>query len=246
MKRGRAGATKRGKKTKPSGSSERPTKREIRAVNSRLRKKYGARPWTVVEQPILDSLVRTILSQATNDVNSARAFASLKEGIPDWDQARRAPVRSIESKIRSGGLAKMKARSIKDILQDIHKRHGATSLEHLRKASTEEIKEELGRLPRIGPKTIACVLMFTLKRPDFPVDTHVHRISRRLGWVPEKASAVATYETLNAIIPDELTYELHVLLIAHGRRCCRSQRPTCETCPIRKYCDFGKSSHAQS
>ena len=219
-----------------------PNARRITAVNNRLRKQYGPRLWQTSDRPLVDALIATILSQATNDVNSGRAFTSLKVGFGSWEEVRGARLRQIESRIRVGGLAKMKARCIKDILQELHNRHGEVTLEHLRDAPTERVKEELGRLPRIGPKTIACVLMFALGRPDFPVDTHVHRIARRLGWVPQTTSAVLTYQTLNAAVPDPIKYELHVLLITHGRDCCRSRKPLCPGCPVRSLCPEGKQT----
>ncbi|MCY3020792.1 MAG: endonuclease III [Planctomycetota bacterium] len=232
---------------------KRTTKRATRArvsvdallnVHARLRRTYGPRSWRVDREPILDSLIGTILSQSTSDVNSNRAFGQLKTAFPDWDAARLAPAAAIEAAIRSGGLAKTKARRIKDILQRVHAARGDTSLEHLRRAPTERIKKELGELPGVGPKTIACVLMFNLKRPDFPVDTHIHRISRRLGWVPPKASAEETYQVLNAVVPERLTYELHVLLITHGRRLCRSQNPQCIDCPLWLSCAYARKLRA--
>jgi endonuclease-3 len=185
---------------------------------------------------VLDSLIGTILSQSTTDVNSGRAFAQLKAAFPDWESARVAPVARIEDAIRCGGLAKTKARRIRDILRQLHAERGVTSLEHLRRAPTARIKEELGRLHGVGPKTIACVLLFNLKRPDFPVDTHIHRIVRRLGWLPARATAEQAYCALNALVPDRLTYEFHVLLITHGRHLCRAQRPGCLDCPLWLQC----------
>ena len=207
-------------------------------VHRRLRRHYGARPWRVDREPILDSLIGTILSQSTSDVNSGRAFAQLKETFPDWEQARRAPASRIEAAIRSGGLARMKSLRIKEILERLHATRGATSLEHLRRAPTERIKRELLELPGVGPKTVACVLMFNLKRPDFPVDTHIHRIARRLGWAPTRASAEDVYELLNPLVPERLTYEFHVLLITHGRRLCRAQNPRCLDCPLWSPCRY--------
>lgn len=213
-------------------------------VHARLRRRYGPRPWRVDREPILDSLIATILSQSTSDVNSGRAFAQLKAALPDWEAARRAPLEKLEATIRSGGLARMKSRRIKEILERIHAARGETSLEHLRRAPTARIKEELAELPGVGPKTIACVLLFNLKRPDFPVDTHIHRLARRLGWVPARASAEETYRVLNALVPERLTYELHVLLITHGRQLCRSQKPQCIECPLWWQCIHARKLRA--
>jgi len=209
-------------------------------VHARLRHRYGPRPWRVDREPVLDSLIAALLSQNTSDVNSARAFAQLKAAFPGWDAVRRAPVQAIAAPIRSGGLADVKARRIQAILGLIHEARGETSLEHLRRAPTARIKQALGEFPGVGPKTIACVLLFNLKRPDFPVDTHIHRISRRLGWVPPRASAEQTYALLNALVPRRLTYEFHVLMITHGRRVCRAQTPRCLDCPLWLQCAYAR------
>jgi len=213
-------------------------------VHARLRRRYGPRPWRVDREPLLDSLIATILSQSTSDVNSGRAFAQLKAAFPEWEAARRAPVQAIEAQIRGGGLARMKARRIHDILQRIHHERGETALEYLRRAPTQRIKQVLGALPGVGPKTIACVLLFNLKRPDFPVDTHIHRISRRLGWLPPRASAEETYTVLNALVPEPLKYEFHVLMITHGRRLCRARNPGCLECPLWSQCAYARKLRA--
>lgn len=209
-------------------------------VHRRLRRHYGRRRRIVEREPVMDSLIGTILSQNTSDVNSGRAFEELKAAFPAWDTARCAPVRRIEKAIRCGGLARTKARRIREILERVHARRGVTSLDHLRGAHTSRIKEELGRLPGVGPKTIACVLLFNLGRHDFPVDTHIHRIARRLGWVSPRAGAEQLYELVNPLVPRRLTYELHVLLIVHGRRLCRSQNPRCRDCPLLELCPWGQ------
>jgi endonuclease-3 len=224
-----------------AGAALRPKLREVREVHHRLRRLYGPRPRRRERQEILDALIATLLSQNTSDTNSARAFASLKARFSDWDAVRRAPVGAIRSCIRSGGLAGVKAPRIRAILREIHAERGETSLEHLRRASAERIKETLSRLPGVGPKTVACVLLFGLGRPDFPVDTHVHRVVRRLGWVPPKSSAEAAYRHLSACLPGKRMHELHVLMVNHGRQLCRARVPRCPECPIRAVCDAGST-----
>ena len=167
-----------------------PDPDHILEVHGRLRVVHGPRPWNADSEPVLDSLIRAILSQSTSDVNSHRAFGQLRAAFPSWEDARQSGAAAIEMAIRSGGLARTKAQRIDKILSSAHRDNDETSLEHLREASTARIKAELSALPGVGPKTIACVLMFNLGRPDFPVDTHIHRISKRLGWVPAKASEV--------------------------------------------------------
>ena len=217
----------------------RPVRREIGLVHRRLRRLYGPRPRRREKGEILDALIGTVLSQHTSDINSARAFASLKARFTDWDAARRASLATIRSSIRSGGLANVKAARIRAILREVHAERGETSLEQLKNASARRIKEDLSRLPGVGPKTVACVLLFGLGRPDFPVDTHVHRVARRLGWVPARSSAEATYEHLIARVPKERMYELHVLMVSHGRRLCRARDPRCLECPLLPGCDAG-------
>ncbi|KAL6068894.1 Endonuclease III [Balamuthia mandrillaris] len=153
----------------------------------------------------------------------------------DMEAVRLSKVEDIEDAIRPGGLAKTKARRIKALLQQIHEeRGGSTSLEFLRDMPTEALKEYLRKFDGVGPKTISCLLLFTLCRDDMPVDTHVARVSRRLGWVKHNSSREGTYEHLNRHMPDELKYDLHNLLIAHGRKLCRSSNPICEQCPLRQ------------
>jgi endonuclease-3 len=217
-----------------------PSPAALREVHRRLRQRYGPRPWSVEREPVLDALLGTILSQSTSDVNSGRAFVQLKAAFPDWDAVRTAPLTRVEAAIRSGGLAHMKAGRIREILRRLHAEQGSVSLEHLRRAPTARVKEELGRLPGVGPKTSACVLLFNLGRADFPVDTHIHRLARRLGWVPRRASAPRTYEVLNAQVPERIAYELHVLLITHGRRLCRARKPHCPECPLLDLCPHAK------
>lgn len=177
------------------------------------------------QQSILDSLVRTMLSQNTTDKTSLRAFKSLKAKFPSWEEVLEAPSAAIEDAIREGGLAEIKTARIKTILTTVRDEAPPgqrLSLEHLHLLSTEEVKATLSQFKGVGPKTVSCVLMFTMKRPEFPVDTHVWRISKRLGWVPPSASREKTYEHLNRRIPDAIKYDLHVLLVDHGKRC-----PTC-------------------
>jgi endonuclease-3 len=215
----------------------------VRAVHAALRGHFGPRRWRRdgAAPTILDSLVGTILSQNTSDTNSDRAFEALKARFPTWDAVREAPARTLERAIRSGGLARIKARRIRAILNQVHRAHGATSLEHLRRAEDEVIRSTLRGFTGVGPKTVACVLLFDLGRPDFPVDTHVHRIARRLGWVGPRASAEETYDHLRPRIPAPLCYELHVDLVRLGREVCQSRRARCEECPLRRLCDTGRA-----
>src|SRR5258708_28187831 len=170
----------------------------------------------------LDVLVQTVLSQATSDANSNRAFAGLKRRFPDWEQARKARASSIESAIRSGGLARQKSVRIKALLNEIHARRGASlDLSFLCSAPLEEALGFLTSFNGVGPKTAACTLLFACDRPVFPIDTHIFRIARRLGLLPPKGSDAEAHQLMAAIMPKGRFYEAHINLIRHGRRICR-------------------------
>lgn len=152
---------------------------------------------------VLDSLIRTLLSQNTTDITSIRAFRTLKERFPTWSEVLDAPDGELENAIRVGGLAAIKVQRMKALLRTLKEERGECSLEWLRQESTEEIKTFLRRFSGFGPKTISCVLMFCLQRDDFPVDTHVHHITKALGWCPAKSSREQAYDHLNAKVPGQ-------------------------------------------
>lgn len=189
--------------------------------------------------PVVDQLVATILSQHTSDANSARAFEGLKRRFPSWEEAADAPVREIADAIRSGGLADQKAPRIKQVLETIEDQEGRVDLKRLDDMDDQEVAEYLMALPGVGPKTAACVLVFSMGRDAFPIDTHVHRIVRRLGWVDDRATAEAVHRQLTPKIPPEIRYRLHVAMVSHGRRICRAQRPRCSECVVFDFCDAG-------
>ncbi|OWM90470.1 putative DNA glycosylase At3g47830 [Punica granatum] len=198
------------------------------------------------DESVLDGLVKIVLSQNTTDVNSQRAFASLKSSFPTWENVLAAEPRCIEDAIRCGGLAPTKASCIKNILTSLLEKRGKLCLEYLRDLSVDEIKAELSNFKGIGPKTVACVLMFNLQQDDFPVDTHVFEIAKRMGWVPSGADRNKTYLHLNRRIPDELKFDLNCLLFTHGKLCfeCskRKEKPRRKeslpiSCPLLNYCE---------
>lgn len=186
----------------------------------------------------LDVLIETILSQSTTNVNSNRAFASLKRRFPSWDAARRARVGSIEAAIRSGGLAKQKSARIKELLNEILRRTGSLDLSFLGTAPVEEAKLFLASLKGVGPKTVACTLLFACNRPVFPIDTHIFRIAGRLGLIPERCSDEEAHRTMERMIPAKRYYETHINLIRLGRRICRPKEPLCEQCCLVDYCAY--------
>ncbi|XP_050257003.1 putative DNA glycosylase At3g47830 [Quercus robur] len=197
------------------------------------------------KETVLDGLVKTVLSQNTTEVNSLRAFDSLKSAFPTWEEVLAAESKCLENAIRCGGLAPTKASCIKNILSCLLEKKGKLCLEYLRDLSVDEIKAELSQFKGIGPKTVACVLMFNLQLDDFPVDTHVFEIAKAIGWVPALADRNKTYLHLNQRIPNELKFDLNCLLYTHGKLCrkCtkkvgKQQRkePHEISCPLLNYC----------
>jgi endonuclease III len=181
----------------------------------------------------------TLLSQHTSDVNTARAFSSLKERFPSWDRARSAKVAEIADSIRSGGLADQKAARMKQILTEIEEREGTLDLARLNSLSDKEVTDYLCSFSGVGPKTAACVLVFSMGRAAFPIDTHVHRVVLRLGWLPVRSTADQAHRTLTPRVPEDIRYELHMAMIAHGRTVCTARRPACSDCVLFDLCPAG-------
>jgi endonuclease-3 len=207
----------------------------IRQIAARLRRAYGAPP-APRRLPPLDELVLTILSQNTNDTNRDRAYADLRRKLPEWEDVADAPLPVIERAIRSGGLAPTKAPRIRAVLRALRERGIALDDRALRRIRHDRLFALLVGLPGVGPKTAACVLLFSLDQPYFPVDTHVHRVTIRLGLVAPNATAVRTQETLQAAIAPEQMYDVHMNLIRHGRHVCVALRPICSQCVLNDLC----------
>ena len=207
-------------------------------MHRRLLRAYGPIP-AQKKAPIVDCLVGTVLSQHTSDINSGRAWRALKERWLSWDAFAEAPLDEIEDAIRPGGLARVKAPRIRAILDEILEREGRVDLSSLELLADDEVYAYLRSLPGVGPKTADCVLAFAMQRDAFPIDTHVHRVVGRLGWVSSRASAEVASRQVGARIPSGLRYELHVAMIEHGRRTCRARRPLCTECPVFDLCDAG-------
>jgi endonuclease III len=209
-----------------------PTPAEVLA---RLRVYYGSPEPRRSDGPLAE-LVQTILSQNTSDVNTERAFASLWSRFGDWQAIAAAPTSAIADAIRSGGLAEIKAPRIKGVLEAIQRDRGTLSLDFLAELPLDEARAYLTSLGGVGPKTAACVLLFALGMPALPVDTHVHRVSKRLGLIGERISAEAAHRLLESAIPPAEMYDAHMLLIRHGRVICKALRPRCEVCPLGDVC----------
>jgi len=212
-------------------------RKRARQINAILREYYGEPPRRNSVDP-LSELVAVVLSQHTSDVNSERAFDSLRARFPDWESVRRAPTAELAEAIRSGGLATIKAVRIQRILNQILAARGELSLDFLRTLPLAEARAFLRGLDGVGPKSAACVLLFSLDQPAMPVDTHVHRVARRLGLIDARTSAEAAHEQLEAMVPPDEVYSFHVNLIQHGRAICKAPRPRCPECPVNALCPY--------
>ncbi len=218
--------------SKPGGK-----KKTVRTIELLLRKEYGPPPKRERTDP-LAVLLQTILSQNTSDTNSHRAFERLQKRFDDWNAARLAPARQIENAIRVGGLARTKARRIKNILSRIHESQGRLSLRSLCRMKPERAAAALGGFKGVGPKTVNCVLLFGCGMNVFPVDTHILRVSKRLGLIPDNTSLEHAHKLWAELLPAGLAYPLHLNLIEHGRRTCHARRPRCPSCCLRHICRY--------
>jgi endonuclease-3 len=204
---------------------------------ARLDQAYG-RPVLAPRFPPVGELVYTVLSQNTADVNTDRTYAALRRRFATWSEVRDAPVAEVEKTIAPGGLSHVKAPRNGAILRALSEAGGEPDLGLLDGLSDGEALAHLQRLPGVGPKTAACVLLFSLGRPAMPVDTHVHRVAGRLGLLEPRLTADAAHGVLTALAGPAATdiYAAHVDLVRHGRRVCHARRPACEACPLNDLC----------
>jgi endonuclease-3 len=211
----------------------RPSKRRVAAIRDRLREMYG-RPRNRPHREPVEELVRTVLSQNTNDRNRDVAYARLRERFPSWEAVREAPAAEVIEAIRPGGLAQQKGPRIQQILRTIG---DPIELDWLADAPREDAIAYLTALPGVGRKTAACVQIFSFDRPEIPVDTHVYRVGGRLGLFPANASLERAHDEMLAVTDPADAYELHMNLIRHGREICRPA-PRCEQCDLRRMCPW--------
>jgi endonuclease III len=215
---------------------------KIRLLQNRLSKQYGIPKWEPGYDPLTE-LIFTVLSQHTSDKNRDHAFARLRKLFPSWEQVRDAPIKYIESAIHTAGLGRIKSARIQSLLRTITERYKTLNLDFLKDLPIDTAKQILLSLAGIGPKTAACVLLFSLEKPAFPVDTHIFRVTKRVGLIPQKSNPNTAHRILQEIVPDKWMYPFHINLIRHGRAVCKAGRPLCEICCIRDQCNYYKKAN---
>ena len=206
-------------------------------VHNKLIEAFGEPVWRNPLPPV-DELVSTILSQNTNDVNRDRAFDSLREKFPTWEEVRDANTDGVIEAVRVAGLANQKGPRIQGVLRAITEERGSLDLSFLEDMPIEEARDWLTKFKGVGPKTAAIVLCFSLNRPAFPVDTHVYRLTGRIGLRPEKISVEQAHPYLESVFPPETYYAAHLNIIRLGREVCNARKPNCPDCPVRDLCDY--------
>jgi endonuclease-3 len=212
---------------------------QARHVHRQLLEFYGQPTWRNPLPP-LDELISTILSQNTNDLNRDRAFEALRRRFPTWEQVRDGDREAVIAAIRPAGLGNQKGPRIQHVLQEITAERGALDLDFLKDLPLEEARAWLMKFKGVGPKTAAIVLLFSLDRPAFPVDTHIYRVTGRLGLRPEKMTVEEAHPYLESLFPPETYYAAHLNIIRLGREICTARKPACESCPLRKVCAYAK------
>jgi endonuclease-3 len=212
-----------------------PPAARVSEILRRLRRRYGPlRP--PPQRPPLDELILTVLSQNTNDLNRDRAWEGLRSRYPTWEAVAGARERDVIAAIKVGGLANTKGPRIQAILRAVREREGGFDLEWMQTATDARVRDYLSTLPGVGPKTVACVLAFSLLRPALPVDTHVHRVATRLGLIPPGIAPGPAHAAIESVVPPRRRIELHVGLINLGRDVCRAGTPRCSECPLVDLC----------
>ncbi|MFP4200964.1 MAG: endonuclease III domain-containing protein [Bacillota bacterium] len=220
------------------------TEGELLWLSRALEEEYGRGSAYPEDPPLsgepdsaLGTLVVTMLSQASNDAGTRKVYRAMRERFPTWESVATAPHSDLVDVLRSGGLAEGKAQNIQATLKRIRSDFGDYSLRALRSWDDQEVYDYLTGLPGVGPKTAACVLLFALGREAFPVDTHVARISRRLGLVPKNYDPARIQAHLEPLIPRGHSLPLHLNLLEHGRKTCHARKPNCTACILSERCD---------
>ena len=219
----------------PKRSAKRKPKLTPELVKIRLESVYGQIEWRP-RMIAIDELIFTVLTQNTSDLNAERAYDTLRKSLPTWGQVIEAEAENVAALIKRGGLSNQKSVRIQKILVEILKRIGHFDLEFLAARPLEETRQWFTSLPGVGPKTAAVVMAFSLRMPAFPVDTHIHRVSKRLGLIAHKTTADQAHPIMEQLISEDDRYDMHVLLITHGRQMCKARIAQCARCPLANEC----------
>ncbi len=206
-------------------------------IHEKLLEAFGQPTWRNPLPPI-DELVSTILSQNTNDINRDRAFNALRAEFPTWEAVRDAGKNDVVNAIRPAGLGNQKGPRIQNVLREVTQERGNLDLSFLEDVPLEEARAWFTKFKGVGPKTAAIVLLFSLNRPAFPVDTHIYRVTGRIGLRPAKMMVEQAHKHLEKLFPPETYYAAHLNLIRLGREVCHPRKPDCPRCPVRKLCDY--------
>jgi endonuclease-3 len=206
-------------------------------INERLLDFFGQPVWRTPLPPV-DELVSTILSQNTNDTNRDRAFEALRQRFPNWEAVRDADPVDVVAAIRPAGLANQKGPRIQQVLKEISQERGALDLNFLKDMPLEDARAWLKKFKGVGPKTAAIVLLFSLGRPAFPVDTHIYRVTGRIGLRPEKMTVEDAHPYLEKLFLPQTYYAAHLNIIRLGREICLARKPACQRCPLRDLCNY--------
>lgn len=212
-------------------------RQRARRIHEVLLSAYGAPVWRTPLPPV-DELISTILSQNTNDLNRDRAFTALRSKFPTWEAVRDATKQQVIEAIRPAGLANQKGPRIQNVLREITRERGELDLSFLTELEDEEARAWLMKFKGVGPKTAAIVLQFSLSKPAFPVDTHIYRVSGRIGLRPKKMTVEQAHKLLESLLAPETYFAAHLNLIRLGREVCHARKPDCPICPVRRWCDY--------
>ncbi len=221
-----------------------PTPVRAKRIHELLVAYYGEPTWRN-PLPAVDELISTILSQNTNDQNRDRAFHQLRQRFHSWEEVRDAPIEDLIAAIRSAGLARQKAPRIQNVLRAITDQRGQIELDFLRELPSQQALEWLQQFNGVGPKTAAIVLLFSLNKPAFPVDTHILRVTKRLGLIPPNTTAEQAHLILaDAFEPMHYGTD-HLNIIRLGREICQARKPKCEICPLKGECVYFQNNPPQ-